>query len=51
MNRGLALGAGLGIGTSVMYLFDPDRGKRRRALLRDKLVWIQRKTGECIEGF
>jgi hypothetical protein len=49
MNRGLALGAGLGIGTGVMYLFDPDRGKRRRALLRDKLVWIQRKTGECIE--
>ena len=49
MNRGLALGAGLGIGTGVMYLFDPDRGRRRRALLRDKLMWIQRKTGECIQ--
>jgi len=49
MNRGLALGAGLGIGTGVMYLFDPDRGKRRRALLRDKLVWMQRKTDECIQ--
>jgi hypothetical protein len=49
MNRGLTFGAGLGIGTAAMYLLDPDRGKRRRALLRDKLVLAQRKTGECIE--
>jgi hypothetical protein len=32
-----------------MYLLDPDRGKRRRALLRDKFVLAQRKTGECME--
>jgi hypothetical protein len=49
MNRGLTFGAGLGIGTAAMYVLDPDRGKRRRALLRDKLVLAQRKTGECIE--
>ena len=49
MNRGLTFGAGLGIGTCVMYLLDPDRGRRRRALLRDKLMLAQRKTGECIE--
>jgi hypothetical protein len=49
MRRELAVGAGIGIGTGLMYLLDPDRGKRRRALLRDKLVWLQTKTGDCIE--
>jgi hypothetical protein len=49
MNRELAFGAGLGIGTGLMYVLDPERGKRRRALLRDKLVWLQRKTGDCME--
>ena len=46
MNKGLAFGAGLGLGTGLMFLLDPDRGKRRRALLRDKCVWAARKTGE-----
>jgi len=32
-----------------MYLLDPDRGRRRRALLRDKGAWAARKTGECWE--
>src|SRR5437667_324352 len=49
MNKGLTFGAGLGIGTIVMYVLDPDRGKRRRALLRDKCVSATRKTGEANE--
>lgn len=49
MNRGLTFGVGLGIGTGIMYLLDPDRGRRRRALLRDKCVSATRKTGEGIE--
>jgi hypothetical protein len=48
MNKVLTLGAGLGIGTISMYLLDPDRGKRRRALVRDKFLWAQRKTGDCL---
>lgn len=47
MNKGLTFGAGLGLGTGLMYLLDPDRGSRRRALLRDKGAWAVRKTGDC----
>jgi uncharacterized membrane protein len=36
MNDGMLLGVGLGAG--LMYLFDPERGRRRRALLRDRLT-------------
>lgn len=49
MNKALLLGAGFGIGTAAMFLLDPDRGKRRRALVRDKFALATRKTGECME--
>lgn len=34
--RGLM--SGLGVGAALMYFLDPDRGVRRRAMVRDKLV-------------
>lgn len=49
MNKALLFGTGLGIGTAAMFLLDPDRGKRRRALVRDKFALATRKTGECME--
>src|SRR5258705_7323871 len=49
MKKGLTYCTALGIGSGVMYLLDPDRGKRRRALLRDKCVSATRKTREAIE--
>jgi uncharacterized membrane protein len=39
-----ALGAGL------MYLFDPNLGRRRRHVLRDKLVHYARKTRDCCDA-
>jgi hypothetical protein len=45
-----ALIAGLGAGAAVMYLLDPDRGNRRRALIRDKMVKLNRQTQESVSG-
>ena len=36
MNKKAAL-VGVGVGAALMYFFDPDRGRSRRALARDKV--------------
>ena len=41
---------GAGIGALLAYMFDPDRGARRRALLRDKLVLTARKTRDGVDA-
>ena len=46
MNKGAALVGGVGLGAALMYFFDPDRGKRRRALVRDKIEAAENKMGE-----
>jgi osmotically-inducible protein OsmY len=45
---GLTLLYGMGIGAALMYILDPDRGARRRALLRDKCVSASNKTQEYV---
>lgn len=37
MNKGVALLGGIGVGVALMYVLDPDRGKRRRTMIRDKV--------------
>lgn len=39
----------LGLGAGLMYLFDPNLGPRRRALLRDQLVHWSREAEDAIE--
>jgi osmotically-inducible protein OsmY len=40
------LAGGIGLGAALMYMLDPDRGARRRALVRDKLVSAAHKTAD-----
>jgi osmotically-inducible protein OsmY len=46
MNKGVALVGGVGLGAALMYIFDPDRGGRRRALIRDKAVAAGNKAND-----
>jgi hypothetical protein len=41
---------GLGLGAALMYVLDPERGKRRRGVVRDKAVRAAHKTGEAIDA-
>lgn len=40
--------AGAAIGAAAMYLSDPDRGRRRRALIRDKMRSTAIRSGDVI---
>lgn len=48
MNKATAVSMGLGIGIGTMYFLDPDRGRRRRALVRDKTLSAVRTADEAI---
>ena len=50
MKAVLAVLTGFGVGAALMYLFDPQGGGRRRALIRDKATKFNRQTREAIEG-
>jgi BON domain-containing protein len=45
-----ALLAGIGLGAALAYLFDPEAGRRRRALARDKAVRSARLAGEALDA-
>ncbi|MGH9872921.1 MAG: SRPBCC family protein [Pyrinomonadaceae bacterium] len=48
MKRAIGLMSAAGIGAGLMYLFDPQRGKRRRAEIRNKAQYINRITNDAV---
>jgi uncharacterized membrane protein len=46
----LTMLGGVGLGAALMYAFDPDRGKRRRAGVRDKLVSATDKAADAVSA-
>ena len=46
----LTLLGGIGVGALVMYLLDPEGGNRRRAVIRDKAISLNRKTQRAVSG-
>ena len=49
MRKGIAVLGGIGIGAGLMFVFDPERGKRRRAMMRDKVTGTANKLS-CTAG-
>jgi len=43
---GFLMALGMVVGAVAMYLFDPNAGRRRRALLRDQVVSKSNKAGD-----
>src|SRR5437879_3371754 len=41
---------GVAIGAGFMYLFDPSRGRTRRARIRDKAIHAWNEAGESVES-
>lgn len=44
----LTMLGGVGVGAVLMYAFDPDRGRRRRARVRDRFLSATNKTADAV---
>ena len=49
MRRGWSFVFGMGLGAALMYALDPDRGRRRRALARDRVVSMSNRAGRYFD--
>jgi hypothetical protein len=49
MNRLFGILVGVGAGLGLMYLLDPERGARRRALIRDKAIGLKNDVAQMAE--
>ena len=49
MNKLSTLLWSLGIGAGLMYFFDPSRGNRRRALVRDQVVSLRERSDDALD--
>jgi hypothetical protein len=47
--RALAMIKGMGLGAGLMYVLDPDRGRARRARMRDQAIHLMNEVGDAFE--
>jgi len=47
MDGRVAFAAGVAVGAGLMFMFDPDRGNRRRALVRDQVVHLGHEVDDA----
>jgi hypothetical protein len=50
MNSGITMVGGAGIGALLMYFLDPDRGRRRRAMMQDQAMKARRKISDAADA-
>ena len=50
MNRNACFFYGFALGAAVMYAFDPQGGRRRRALVRDQFTHFAHVAGETVDA-
>lgn len=50
MNRNACFFSGFALGAALMYAFDPQGGRRRRALMRDQFTHFAHATGETVNA-
>jgi hypothetical protein len=46
--KAMSLLTGVGLGAALMYVLDPERGKGRRSVVRDKAVALANRTGRVV---
>lgn len=49
MNRLMSTLGSIGLGAGLMYFYDPDRGRRRRAMVRDQAVRMVNQSDDFID--
>jgi osmotically-inducible protein OsmY len=49
MKRGLTMLIGSGVGAGLMYMYDPQMGRRRRAVARDKIIRAAHKIDDAMD--
>jgi len=50
MNRLMGVLVSVAVGAAAAYMLDPDRGRARRALARDKAVALSNHLNDAFEG-
>src|SRR5690348_3591764 len=49
LEKAMIFAGGLSLGARLMYMLDPDHGRRRRAMARDRAVWLAHQAESALD--